>query len=447
VTRLAICSAVVLVAALGAASAIAAVPSRILLTSGPHTACGVPGHPQPGAAVEPMVAASAADPRRLVATWQQDRYEEGGSLAFGVSVSSDGGRTWRSRDVPGMTDCPSGGNDRSSDPWASIGAGGKTYLAGVPGSIGTTGFPVTNVVVATSADGGDSWHPPVAVTHDDRTFNDKESVTADPFRANTAYVAWTRELSNTFFSKTTDGGTSWTPPKKIFSSSRRGQLGSIVAVLRNGTLVDVLQTNSSERATFDALISHDGGHTWSRPSRIASGRPAGAVAAPDGSLVRAPVPALPSVATRGNTVYVAWANVAGHSGSSVLLSHSSDGGAKWTRPLRVAHARRQLLLPALAIDESGVLAVTYYGFDAPLRHDKHARTSAWFTRSRDGGRSWRSSRLAGPFDYRRAPITEAGLFLGDYTGLAPTAGGFDAVFALPGSRAQRANVFAARLRP
>jgi hypothetical protein len=445
VTRLAICSAVVLVAAVGAASAGAAVPSRVVLTSGAHSACSVSGHPQPGAAVEPMVAASPADPRRLIATWQQDRYEEGGSLAFGVSVSSDGGRTWRSRDVPGMTDCPSGGNDRSSDPWASIGADGKAYLAGVPGSIGTSGFPVTNVVVGTSADGGDSWQSPVAVTHDDQTFNDKESVTADPFRANTAYVAWTREISSTFFSKTTDGGASWTPPRRIFSSSSRGGLGSIVAVLRNGTLVDVLQTNSSARATFEALISRDGGSTWARPSRIASARPAGAVAAPDGSLVRAPVPALPSVATRGNTVYVAWANVAGRAGSSVLLTHSSNGGATWTRPLRVAHARRQLLMPALAIDKTGKLAVTYYGFDAPLRHDKRARTSVWFTRSRDGGRSWRHSRLAGPFDYRRAPVTEAGLFLGDYTGLAPTGGGFDAVFALPGSRARHSNVFAARL--
>jgi hypothetical protein len=434
-------------AAVGAASAVAAVPKRVLLTRGAHSACAVSDHPQPGAAVEPMVAASPAVPRRLIATWQQDRYEGGGSLAFGVSVSSDGGRTWRSRGVPGMTDCPSGGNDRSSDPWASIGADGKAYLAGVPGSIGTSGFPVTNVVVATSADGGDSWQSPVAVTHDDQTFNDKESVTADPFRANTAYVAWTREISNTLFSKTTDGGTSWTPPRRIFSSSRRGQLGSIVAVLRNGTLVDVLQTNSSDRATFEALTSRDGGSTWSRPSRIASARSAGAVAAPEGPLIRAPVPALPSVATRGNTVYVAWANVAGRSGSTVLLSHSSDGGARWTRPLRVAHARRQLLMPALAIDKRGTLAATYYGFDAPLRHDKRARTSAWFTRSRDGGRSWRRSRLAGPFDYRRAPVTEAGLFLGDYTGLAPTAGGFDAAFALPGSRARRANVFAALLRP
>ena len=97
------------------------------------------------------------------------------------------------------------------------------------------------------------------------------------------------------------------------------------------------------------------------------------------------------------------------------------------------------------MNPSGVIAVTYYGFDAPRRQDNRVLTSAWYSRSRDGGKSWRRSRLAGPFDYRRAPLTEAGFFLGDYTGLTATTGGFGAVFPLPGSRARHSNVFAARV--
>jgi hypothetical protein len=446
--RLAATSAATLIAAVAAVSALGAgVPARVTLTHGAHAACAVGDHPQPGAAVEPMVAASPSDPSRLIATWQQDRYASGGSLAFGVSVSGDGGRTWRQRVVPGMTDCPSGGNDRTSDPWASIGAGGGAYLAGVPGALGASGEPVTNVAVSHSPDGGETWQAPVAVTHDQGTFNDKESVTADPFRANTAYVAWTRDITSTWFAKTSDGGSSWSSPKRIFNSSRRGQSGSVVAVLRDGTLVDVLQASSSDRTAFEAVTSRNGGTTWSRASRIASDRSPGALVAPDGrSFIRAPAPGLPSVATRGNTVFVAWTTQTARKRSSLLLSRSTDGGATWRRPRLVARSGRQLLLPALAVSPSGVLAVTYYGFDAPRRHDKRVLTSVWFSRSRDGGKSWRRSRLAGPFDYRRAPLTEAGFFLGDYTGLTATTGGFGAVFSLPGSRARRSNVFAARLR-
>ena len=89
------------------------------------------------------------------------------------------------------------------------------------------------VAASVSSDGGQTWSSPaVLIANDEPTtqfFNDKESVTANPVKAGTAYAVWDRlELPNgnpyanlhtkafrgpTLFSKTTDGGKTWSTRK------------------------------------------------------------------------------------------------------------------------------------------------------------------------------------------------------------------------------------------
>ena len=80
--------------------------------------------------VEPDVVAHG---RTAVATYQVGRAAEGGSVAIGVAVSTDDGRSWSDRILPGSAEAAGGRYQRASDPSVSYGAGGSGWLVGFLG--------------------------------------------------------------------------------------------------------------------------------------------------------------------------------------------------------------------------------------------------------------------------------------------------------------------------
>jgi len=87
---------------------------------------------QRDAEVEPHLAVSPRDPRRLIAAWQQDRRTAGGAVGVVTAQSTDGGATWRAQPLPGGAPCGARGLTGASDPWAAIGVEGTAYLAVLP---------------------------------------------------------------------------------------------------------------------------------------------------------------------------------------------------------------------------------------------------------------------------------------------------------------------------
>jgi hypothetical protein len=96
-----------------------------------------------------------------------------------------------------------------------------------------------------------------------RFFNDKESITADPIRRGFAYAVWDRIESPsaefeanvhaaafhgpTWFSRTTDGGKTWSPAQIIFDPGTQNQtIANVIVVGPDGTLYDF----------FDLLVNH-----------------------------------------------------------------------------------------------------------------------------------------------------------------------------------------------
>ena len=86
----------------------------------------------PGAEVEPYVAVDPTNAKHLVASFQQDRWNDGGSNTDINAYSNDGGGTWQlATTQPAFTVCAgaargsSGGFDRATDPWVSFSSDGK----------------------------------------------------------------------------------------------------------------------------------------------------------------------------------------------------------------------------------------------------------------------------------------------------------------------------------
>src|SRR5215470_14953246 len=88
-----------------------------------------PGKNYAASEVEPRLAVNPKDPKNLVGVFQQDRWSTGGARGIGAGVSFDGGATWRSVAVPGLSVCAGGAWSRVSDPWVSFAPNGDVYLA------------------------------------------------------------------------------------------------------------------------------------------------------------------------------------------------------------------------------------------------------------------------------------------------------------------------------
>lgn len=427
---------------------------------------------QPGinflnAEVEPQVAVNPTNTADIVGQWHQDRWSNGGALGIGGAYSTTGGGSWTDVTVP-YTSCAPGGlpYERGSDPWVSFGPDGTAYSSALSFDGSTNRNAVSS---ATSYDGGKTWTAQqTIVAYTTGQFStDKNSTTADPIHAGTAYTVWdtlTSQINNpdarlhaaqytgpAQFSKTTDFGATWSPVQTIIGSGNRQQtIGNIIVVdPKSGTLYDFTDlivppntpfqgTRSNAELAF--VKSTDGGASWTSPQVIAPFNAAGVVDPNTGQAARVG-DGLQEVAIDGSgKLYAVWESSTnyvknvkqgiGTFDNEVLLTSSSDGAATWSAPKAiVGPSALPIFTPTIAVNSSGMIAVTYY--------DSHnlssTNTTTWpidyqVIYSGNGGGSFSSpQRVAGPFDLMSAPVAR-GFFLGDYEGLQSTGSGFIALF-------------------
>jgi hypothetical protein len=206
----------------------------------------------------------------------------------------------------------------------------------------------------------------------------------------------------------------------------------VIAALPNGTLVNVFTRitgqGATQRSELNLIRSPDKGATWSAPIKIADLLAGGAfdpesrLAVRDGAL-------LPQIAVAPNgTLYVVWQDGRFVNGiDSIAFSRSTDGGLTWSAPAQInAVANVQAFTPQINVLADGTIGVSYFDLRSNTP-EANLPTEYWLTRSRDGGLTWRETRVAGPFDMMIAPNAR-GFFLGDYQGLASVGGQFITFF-------------------
>ena len=385
----------------------------------------------------------------VVAGFQVGRRGTGAASNIGTAVSTDGGRTWQRRLLPGTTveASPPGAETGLSDP--------AVAYDGVHGMWLTAALAIersaTHIYVARSTD-GKSWSLPVDAV--DGPALDKDWIACDngassPFRGR-CYLEYTDDQKNTTVSQfSTDGGATWSPPVRAGSIL----VGTQPVIRPDGTLVVVAGDYANEEAlsgSMVALRSSDGGATFTRivvsAFRAADNDPMRAIS-------------LPSVDGDSNgTIYAVWPDCRFHSGCSrndMVLSTSPDG-VTWSTPTRIALApaasRKSFFIPGVAADPSnpGRVALVYASIYDSTCKPAACTLGLGVAQSGDGGRTWKTQRLdAEPVPTAWLPRAEGGRMVGDYFSVSYVGNRIVPVFALaaaPLNGRFRQGIFASSLR-
>ena len=427
-----------------------------------------PGTLYPNGEVQPELAVDPRNPRHLVGTYQEDRFSDVASQAVLGVTSFDGGRSW-SRGAPAFSQCAGGDFKRATDSSTAISPDGTAYLAALSlnGGIFAPGSEAA-VLVARSGDGGRTWAKPTTLIREGPpAFNDFPLITADPVDSRYVYVAWVRIgllgetdfEGPTYLARSTDGGRTWEPARKIYDPGVDNQtIANKILVLPDGTLVNAFSTFHQDPVTGQTSIdagvirSTDRGTTWSAPAKVAQLLSVGATDPDAGTPVRDGA-SIPHFAVDGRGIlYAAWqdARFTGGQRDGIAFSRSVDGGQIWTDPVPVNRDLSvQAFSPGLAVTSDGTVGVTYYDLRDNTPDPATLPTDYWLATSRNGT-TWSERRVAGPFDLATAPRADRpvpSLYLGDHHGLVAAGPFFVPLFPMTnnGNPSNPTDIFTATL--
>jgi hypothetical protein len=289
---------------------------------------------------------------------------------MGYSRSVDGGATFT--DIGSFPVPLFGAN--FGDPGMVVDLKGTFYASAlVYNPFGPQG-PEQNVAIYKSVDGGLTW--PVASFPPPGTAGlapivDKPFIGVDtsssPFRGS-VYVTWTSIDLGFFtdlpiaFSRSTDGGLSFSPPQVISEPGTINQ-GSEPAVGPNGEIYVTWIRLAPGPQLIMVARSLDGGQTFGPPAAIAPVTNIGFTSGNlNGDIRVVSYPRIDVSPVNGNVYVVYTSNPPGPDGSDVFLAASIDRGQTWSAPIRVNDdaTESDQFFPDVAAGRDGTVQVIWY---------------------------------------------------------------------------------------
>jgi RTX calcium-binding nonapeptide repeat (4 copies)/BNR/Asp-box repeat len=373
----------------------------------------------------------------IVTVFQSGRFLDGGAANIGFATSRNGGRTWRSGVLPGLSffSTPPGRSFAVSDPVIAYDATHRWWLA--------ASLDADGVLISRSRDGL-TWNLPVSGGTSAAGDYDKEWIVCDNWRTSrlrgrcyVTYMNFAEDLIEA--RRSTDGGRTWSPAVRIDPGETGAIVNGLQPVVRpNGDLLLVYSafgTTSQLANVIAAARSTDGGASFALPVQVAPLHDIGS------SWLRAPPFASVDTDAEG-TVYVAWSDCQ-QCDDDIVLARSRDG-VTWAEPVRIPtgapESSLDYFLPALAVDPATAgrkarVALLYHLLRPPdLCNPVEVCISVdvGVVTSSDGGTTWtqpqRLNAVSMPLSW--LADTSLGPMLGDYVSVSWVRGRAVPVFSL-----------------
>jgi hypothetical protein len=345
-----------------------------------------------------------------------------GSGDVGFSTSTDGGVTWHSGLLPGLTvNYKNGIYGAAADPSVAYDAKHGQWLISTLPLAGLSCCSLIGDVAVSRSTDGFHWGTPILIdkTHlDDKNWSVCDNTPSSPFYGN-CYTEWDQAFGsgNVLMSVSSDGGLTWGPGKA--SSDHAGGLGGEPVVQPNGTVIVPF-----EGGGIDVFSSTDGGKTWGRSQAISSINShfvAGGIRNPN----------LPSADIDGaGNVYVVWSDCRFRTGckeNDIVMSTSAEGKT-WSAvrriPIDATTSTVDHFIAGIGADPatSGAtahLTIVYYYYPTANCTKSTCQLDVGFTTSTDGGATWTAgSQIAGPMNLSWLPNSDNGPMVADYIGVS-----------------------------
>jgi hypothetical protein len=366
------------------------------------------------------IAINPTNPANMVAGWND--YGIGNSC--GVGWTTDGGKTWQTDWLRGMT--PAGGN-----PTYDFGAGDPSvgFL-----NDGTAIFTCnawsnkkpTAIFVTTSKDGGRTWAAPQQVASAETKAGnlDHPMMTIDHYnnRALLAYTAWSGHQANSFALVSDSTGTKWSGPYRIAADYKSNA----------PDVFDVSLAGAADGTIYATSGIWQHVNEWSEQSVVVSQLRPGETSFTRSVKIRDLVPApmtLPGESWRtsmqasigvdaGGTVYELTGDyVTGK--LHMYLAKSTDHGVSFPTQVQLTGGSHDEVMPWMSVTPGGRVDAIYYDYD-----ESTGLMDVDYGQVAPGGSSMSTTVIQTGIDGDAQPPRGPGnsAFMGDYLGIDSTAG-------------------------